>query len=225
MEKQFEKLNDLSVSALSEQKKYWQDVYNSAQAGSEAYNKAFDNLVKIRELEESRTKKNAEMDISAALSGNWDRTIEDTQKAIKLIEDFKKQLHVKTDSSAIDEANRAIEALNASLGKAKDGLMDYSEAFRIANEISSDVFDGTSEDIEKARKSLEAYRKTLKQKTDADTIKKADEALLNVAKSAESARRSTKSLDDILEDLDSASVEDLEEAAKQLKEQLKATFS
>ena len=220
MSDQFANLRDLSVNALAEQKKYWQGVYDSAQAGTAAYDDAFDKLREIRELEESRTKRYAEMDINAALSGNWNRTIEDTEKAIKLIEEYKKQLHVKSDAAAIDEANQAITILNQNLGKAKEALMDVNEAIDIGKQLGKGTFDGTTEEILRAKKALEEYRKTLKQKTDATKIKQVDEALRNVTNSAEQAKNKLVNIDEVLEKLDTASMEELQAAAKQLQDQL-----
>ena len=220
MADQFANLRDLSVNALAEQKKYWQGVYDSAQAGTAAYDDAFDKLREIRELEESRTKRYAEMDINAALSGSWDKTIKETEEAIKLIEEYKKQLQVKTDSTAINEANEAIEILNRNLGKAKEALMDIQDAKRIAQEVSEGSFNGTAEDIEKAKKALEEYRKTLKLSGEASEVEKVDRMLNNLARSAELGGKNLKDLDAVLGDLKHASMDDLQTAAKQLQQEL-----
>lgn len=220
MEKQFADLSNLSVNAFAEQKKYWQGLRDSLEATDPLYTKAIDNLKQITDLENSRIKTDATQAIFDVKSGNWDKTIEETQQAIKLIEEFKKQLKTKSDADAIDDANKAIAELNANLGKAKEALMSVNEAINIGTQINKGTFDGTTEEVLRAKKALEEYRKTLKLKTDADTIKVVDEALRNVSSAAERANRKLIDINDVLDRLDTASVEELEAAAKQLQEQL-----
>ena len=154
MTEQFKKYKDLSVNALAEQKKYWTEVKNTYTETDSEYKKAVARLEKIEELEKSRTKAEATPLITEATSGTWDKTIEETEKAIKLIQEYKKQLHTSTDAAAIADANKAIDALNASLGKGKEGLMDYTEALNKAKMISSGGFKGTLQDLEKIQRAL-----------------------------------------------------------------------
>ena len=172
------------------------------------------------EIDRLRTGDQATQYISDATSGSWDKTIEETQQAIKLIEEYKKQLRVESDAPAIQSATDAINILNQKIGKAKEGLMGIDEAKKIAGDIAKGTFDGTAEDIGRAKKALEEYRKTLRQKTDATEIKIVDEALKDLGHSAEQAARRIINIDDLLKNLDAASVEDLQAAAKQLQEEL-----
>ena len=220
MNTQFADLENLSVNALAEQKKYWTEVKNTYGEASNQYKTAVDNLQKIKDLEDRNTKADATQAITDIKSGGWDKTIKETEKAIKLIEEYKKQLHVKTDAAAIDEANQAITILNQNLGKAKEALMDVNDAINIGTQLEQGNFDGTTEEILRAKKALEEYRKTLKQKTDATTIKRVDEALRNVTNSAEQAKNKLVNIEDVLGRLDTASMEELQAAAKQLQDQL-----
>ena len=220
MEKQFADLSNLSVNAFAEQKKYWQGLRDSLEATDPLYTKAIDNLKQITDLENNRIKTDATQAIFDVKFGNWDKTIEETQQAIKLIEEYKKQLKTKSDADAIDDANKAIAELNANLGKVKEALMSVQEAINIGTQIKEGTFDGTTEEVLRAKKALEEYRKTLKQKTDADTIKLVDEALRNVTNSAEQAKGKLVDIEDVLKHLDKASMEDLQAAAKQLQDQL-----
>ena len=220
MEKQFADLSNLSVNAFTEQKKYWQGLRDSLEATDPLYTKTIDNLRQIADLENSRIKTDATQAIFDVKFGNWDKTIEETQQAIKLIEEYKKQLKTKSDADAIDDANKVIAELNANLGKVKESLMSGQDAIAIGAQIKNNQFDGTTEDVLRAKKALEEYRKTLKLKTDASTIKTVDEALRNVTNAAEQANRKLIDINDVLNRLDTASVEELEAAAKQLQEQL-----
>ena len=221
MNKQMQNLNNLSKAALAEQKKYWQGVYDSAEKTSQAYKDAESNLMKLDLLERSRTSADATQNITEALSGNWDKTIKETEEAIKLIQEYKNQLRTQSDTVLIDQANEAIEALNRNLGKAKEALMDVSEAERIAEEVNIGKFYGTSQDVNDAKKSLEEFRKTLSLINDADKIKDIDKALASLSISAEQGGKNLKALDEVLNDLSSASMEDLQGAAKRLQEELK----
>ena len=220
MSAQFGKLKDLSVNALAEQKKYWTEVKNTYSETTEQYKSAVDNLKDIKKLENERTEASANAYITEAKGGKWDKTIEETQQAIKLIEEYKKQLKTKTDEPAIEEANKAIEILNGNLGKTKESLMAYNEALKIVQDAGAGNFDGTAEELEKAKKSLEAFRKTLKMNTDAKEIKKIDEALQGISNSAIESAKKVVNLDTVLGRLDTASMEDLQQAAKQLQEKL-----
>jgi hypothetical protein len=147
MTEQFKKYKDLSVNALTEQKKYWTEVKNTYTETDSEYKKAVARLDKIDELEKSRTKAEATPLITEATSGTWDKTIEETEKAIKLIQEYKKQLHTSTDAAAITDADKAIEALNVNLKKGKEGQMAFDDAITKAKTISGGGFSGTLEDL------------------------------------------------------------------------------
>ena len=221
MEQQFANLSDLSTNAFAEQKKYWESIRDSVSESDPLYTKAIDNLKKMKDLEDSRVKSDAMQKIQEANSGNWDRTIEETQEAIKLIQEYKKQLQTKTDADAIEEANLAIEALNFNLGKAAESLMEVNQAKQVAEQVGKGIYGGTAEDIDKARKSLEAYRKTLSLRGNSNEIEAVNRALNDLARSAELGGKNLRSLDSILGDLKSASMEELQTAAKQLEYKLK----
>ena len=220
MTAQFAKLGQLSANALAEQKKYWESIRDSLETTDPLYAQAVSNLQKIKDLVDSRTEADANQVINDVQSGNFDKTIEETQQAIKLIEEYKKTLRTQTDAPAIQRANEAIAKLNEQLGKGRQELMDYKKALQIADQVGKGIFDGTSEELNNAKKSLEEYRKTLRQKTDADKIKQVDEALKNVSHSAEIASKRIIDIDDLLDRLDTASMEELQLAAKQLQEEL-----
>ena len=220
MAEQFKQYKTLSVNALAEQKKYWMEVKNSYAEGTSEYDKAIARLDKIKDLEQSRTKADATKTIADVTAGSFDKTIEETQQAIKLIEEYKKQLKTKTDADAIEEANKAIEILNGNLGKAKEALMAYDEALQMVRDAGEGKFDGTAEELEKAKKSLEAFRKTLKMKTDAADIEEIDKALQRISDSAMHSARKIVDLDSILGRLDTASMDELQQAAKQLQQKL-----
>lgn len=227
LEKVMNNLGKATPKQLDDVEKRLESLLASVTKNSNAWRK-YDK--QMRMLQEEKGKRKAEYakgvlggDYTQAIAditaGNFDKTIEETQQAIKLIEEYKKQLKTKTDAPAIEEANKAIEILNGNLGKAKEALMDVDEAKRIAKEVQAGSFKGTAEDIEKARKSLEAFRKTLKV-SDAGTIEKIDKDLLNLERSAELGGKNLKKLDKVLADLKHASMDDLTTAAKQLQQQL-----
>ena len=172
------------------------------------------------EMGRARLQDQASQTIADVNAGNFDKTIEETQEAIRLLNEYKKTLRTKTDAAAIKQADEAIEKLNANLGKVKEGLMDIQDAMRIAGEVSNGTFDGTSEELARAKKSLEEYRKTLRQKTDKDEIEKVDKLLQDVSHSATAAAERIVNINHVLDNLDSTSMEDLQAAAKKLQEEL-----
>jgi TP901 family phage tail tape measure protein len=220
MNQQFANLRSLSKSALAEQKKYWQSLFDSLDVSDSKFATARDNLDEIKDWEKLNIDRSAIPYINNAISGSWDKTIEETEEAIKLIQEYKKQLKTETDAPLIQEANEAIEILNRNLGKAKEALMDIQDAKRIAQEVSEGSFNGTAEDIEKAKKALEEYRKTLKLSGEASEVEKVDRMLNNLARSAELGGKNLKDLDAVLGDLKHASMDDLQTAAKQLQQEL-----
>lgn len=208
MTEQFKKYKDLSVNALAEQKKYWTEVKNTHAETEKEYKRAVARLEKIDELEKSHTKAEATPIITEATSGTWDKTIEETEKAIKLIQEYKKQLHTSTDATAIADADKAIEALNANLKKGKEGLMDFGDAIAKAKTISGGTFSGTLEDLEKLQKAIKEGINTkldITSDADIDRLKEAQKLLEDIAKEQQNAARAR-----------------LEEQAKDTQAQVKA---
>ena len=224
MSSQLNRPSSLSTNALAEQKKYWQEMINATDTMNPKLIEYRKNLQTVVAEERTRTKIAADAMISNVQSGNWDKTIAETEEAVKLIQEYKKQLSSTSDASILKDANNALEILNNNLAKAKEGLMDIDQAKRIAKEVEQGVFSGTSDEISKAKKALEDYRKSLNiiNRQSPDEIEKIDNAIANLSRSVEIGGKNLKSLNAVLADLDSASMEELQTAAKQLQQQLQS---
>ena len=152
--------------------------------------------------------------------GTYKGTIEETEKAIAVQREYQKTLDT-ADAKGLKKVEDTIAALQVKLAEAKREMLSYDEAVRQAGEVSEGVWKGTMADLEKLKKSLEYHKKnTLKIGVDDKKIEELEKNISSVDKAIKGTAVSASDLDKIMSDLDNASVEDLEKAAKQLQEEL-----
>lgn len=152
--------------------------------------------------------------------GTYKGTIEETEKAIEVQKQYMKLLDT-TDAAGIKKVEETIEALQRKLQQAKNDLLDYNSAMKEVDRMNKGTWKGTLEDLEKIRKSLEYHKRNkLEIGGDTDELKKIEKALHEIDKTSRGAHMSMSDIDDLLKRLDSASVEELTKAAKELQDQL-----
>ena len=175
---------------------------------------------KQQELARIRLEEQAKLTQDQVEKGTYKGTIEETEKAIAIQKQYQKTLDT-TDAAGLKKVEDTIEALQQKLKQAQSELLSYKDAMDEAEKISSGTWKGTIEELEKIKKSLEYYKKNkLKIGADDKDLKKVNEALYNIDKTAKGTAMSAKQIQNILDHLDSASVEELEIAAKNLQDQL-----
>ena len=157
---------------------------------------------------------------SQVKGGTYKGTIEETEKAIELQRQYMKLLDT-TDAAGIKDVEDTIEALQQKLKQAKNELMSYKDAMKEVDKMNKGTWKGTLEDLEKIKKSLEYYKKNkLEVGGDTKELKEIEKALREIEKTGRGAHMSMADIDKLIKDLDSASVEQLTIAAKELQDQL-----
>lgn len=183
--------------------------------------KLMEDIAKKREeMNRARLEEQAKATQQEVENGTYKGTIEDTEKAIALQKQYMKLLDT-TDAAGIKKVEDTIADLQSKLQRAKNEMMDYNDAMDQAKKVSDGTWKGTIEDLEKIKKSLEYHKKnTLKIGVDDDELKKVEQSLHEIDKAAKGANMSMSDIDNLLKDLDHASIEDLEKAAKNLQDKL-----
>lgn len=173
-----------------------------------------------REAAQARLADQAKATQDAVEKGTYKGTIEETEKAIELQKQYMKLLD-DTDAAGVKKVEDTIEALQNRLKQAKDELMDYSTAMKQVEQIQRGTWKGTLEDLDKIKKSLEYHKQNkLQIGADSDDLKEVNKALNEIDKAAKGVNMSMSEVEALLKDLDSASMEDLEKAARRLQEEL-----
>lgn len=222
MKKQLATPRSLSPQALSEQKKYWQEMINTTDLLNPKLVEYKSNLQQVVEEEQIRAKLAAETMMSKVDSGAWKGTIGDTQEAIKQLKEYRTMLDA-TDAPGLKRVDEAVAALNQRLKEAEQGYMSIADALAQADKVGAGTFDGTIEDLEILKKRLEEIKTkeiSIGSKKDPEKIKRIDEALFQVENRLKNVGGQAKTLDQILEDIPKASLEDLQQAAKELETQI-----
>ena len=219
MNSQFESLASLSASALNEQKKYWQGVVDNAKPYSTELDNAKSKLEAISKLETNRKQGEALKTLAIVESGAFDGTIEETQQAIKLLQEY--QANLKTsDTAGIERVNTAIETLNVSLGKVKESAMSVDEAMNIGTQLQEGTFRGTLQELEKANKTLMELKANTSV-SDTEGLQKINTALREIQQATNKAKAEVIDVGDLINNrLKTASLDELQRAAKQLQEQI-----
>lgn len=211
-------LGNVSGASLVELKKFWQEQIDGAEMSSQSLQTYKQNLEDIIKEEQKRISQRAQSTLSSIQGGTFNGTVGETKEAIKLLEQYKQQLKV-SDTSGIQQVEDAIKSLNESIKQASDRTASLQDSLDLAEKVGKGTFDGTMEDLEKLKKTLEDYQKKLKV-TDTDSLEKVRKALEEIEKKQKAVVKESVNLDDVILNLHTKPLEDLKKAAALLQEEL-----
>ena len=210
-----------STASLAEQKKYWQEMVDGAERGTQALKDYQDNLAKVTAEERTRLQNAAQQTITDYNTGNWNKTIGETKEAIKQLQEYRNTLNEKTDSKALTDVDEVLTKLTQKTKEAELGFMSLEQALIKAYDL--DNFDGSIQELEKLKKRLEEIRDTEINLSSPDAkgqLIKIGAALDDVNKKIDEVNRGSFNLENTLKNLDKASMKDLNRAAEELKKQI-----
>lgn len=237
---QLSNVGKLSKSALVEQKKFWQEMVDGAEKGSNELKKYEQSLDLIKKEERKRISEEGSKVTNKVISGNWSGTVGEAKEAIELLKQFKETLDT-ADTKGIERVENAIDQLNkkteASTEKIVENrkktkkatqevtseweeLMSYEKAFETAQSVQDGIFDGTEKEIKAAIRALKEYKKNLRFESDKESIEDTVKALRVLERQAKTSSGSVRLIGQVLADLPHASMEELEWAAEELKKEL-----
>lgn len=211
-------IGNASTSSLAELKKFWQEQVDGAELSSQKLQQYQQNLEAVIKEEQNRISNRAQTTLGQVQTGTFDGTIAQTKEAIKLLEQYKQQLKI-SDTKGVKEVESAINSLNEKLKQSSVQFSSLNEALDKAETVGEGTFDGTYEDLEKLKKSLEEYKKKL-EVSDTKGLKKIEDALSTIEKKQKSSVLSAEELNKVILTLKTAPLEDLQKAAAQLQQEL-----
>ena len=214
-------IGNVSDKSLGKAKERLQDIIKSTELNTQEIQKYREQLAQVEAEETRRVSQRAQTTLGKVQTGTFDGTISQTKEAIKLLEQYKQQLKT-SDTKGVKEVESAINSLNEKLKQSSAQFSSLDEALDKAETVGQGTFDGTYEDLEKLKKSLEEYKKKL-EVSDTKGLKKIEDALSTIEKKQKNSVLSAKELDKVLLSLKTASLEDLQKAAAQLQEELSKT--
>lgn len=211
-------IGNASTSSLAELKKFWQEQVDGAELSSQKLQQYQQNLEAVIKEEQNRISNRAQTTLGQVQTGTFDGTIAQTKEAIKLLEQYKQQLKT-SDINGVKEVESAINSLNEKLKQSSAEFTSLEDALDKAETVGQGTFDGTYEDLEKLKKSLEEYKKKL-EVSDTKGLKKIEDALSTIEKKQKNSVLSAEELNKVILTLKTAPLEDLQKAAAQLQEEL-----
>ena len=211
-------IGNASTSSLAELKKFWQEQVDGAELSSQKLQQYQQNLEAVIKEEQNRISNRAQTTLGEVKTGTFDGTISQTKEAIKLLEQYKQQLKT-SDTKGVKEVESAVNSLNEKLKQSSAEFTSLEDALDKAETVGQGTFDGTYEDLEKLKKSLEEYKKKL-EVSDTKGLKKIEDALSTIEKKQKSSVLSAEELNKVILTLKTAPLEDLQKAAAQLQQEL-----
>ena len=214
-------IGNVSDKSLGMAKQRLQELISSTRLNTQEIQKYREQLAQVEAEETRRVSQRAQTTLGKVQTGTFDGTISQTKEAIKLLEQYKQQLKT-SDTKGVKEVESAINSLNEKLKQSSAEFTSLKDALDKAETVGRGTFDGTYEDLEKLKKSLEEYKKKL-EVSDTKGLKKIEDALSTIEKKQKNSVLSAKELDKVLLSPKTASLEDLQKAAAQLQEELSKT--
>lgn len=159
-------------------------------------------------------------------AGTFDGTIEDLEKIQKTLKEGMESELSLFNPNDIDQMKQAQEAMENIANKRKElaQLRLSEKAESTLSDVENDIWDGTIKETQEAIKLLQEYRTTLKT-TDADGLKRVDDALDKLGVKTKQAEKGFISLDEALKQAGEVqsgtfkgTIEDLQKLKKTLEE-------
>lgn len=214
-------IGNVSDKSLGMAKQRLQELISSTRLNTQEIQKYREQLAQVEAEETRRVSQRAQTTLGKVQTGTFDGTIAQTKEAIKLLEQYKQQLKT-SDTKGIKDVESAINSLNEKLKQSSAEFTSLEDALDKAETVGQGTFDGTYEDLEKLKKSLEEYKKKL-EVSDTKGLKKIEDALSTIEKKQKNSVLSAKELNKVILTLKTAPLEDLQKAAAQLQEELSKT--
>lgn len=216
-----EDIGNVSDKSLGKAKERLQDLIKSTELNTQEIQKYREQLAQVEAEETRRVSQRAQTTLGKVQTGTFDGTISQTKEAIKLLEQYKQQLKT-SDTNGVKEVESAINSLNEKLKQSSAEFTSLEDALDKAETVGQGTFDGTYEDLEKLKKSLEEYKKKL-EVSDTKGLKKIEDALSTIEKKQKNSVLSAEELNKVILTLKTAPLEDLQKAAAQLQQELSKT--
>lgn len=214
-------IGNVSDKSLGMAKQRLQELISSTRLNTQEIQKYREQLAQVEAEETRRVSQRAQTTLGKVQTGTFDGTIAKTKEAIKLLEQYKQQLKT-SDIKGVKEVESAINSLNEKLKQSSAEFTSLEDALDKAETVGQGTFDGTYEDLEKLKKSLEEYKKKL-EVSDTKGLKKIEDALSTIEKKQKNSVLSAEELNKVILTLKTAPLEDLQKAAAQLQEELSKT--
>ena len=225
-----EDVSSLSDQDLASQKKYWQEMANGAEKGSDKLSEYQSKLQQVIDEEQRRisiqekdTKRYQEYQAKSLISGVGEGTftgsIGETQEAIKLLQQYRLTLET-TDAKGLQEVDNALAELNERVKQSSSDFISLNEAIRQSRTVGEGTFDGSIADLERLKKTLEEYKREVAV-SNPEGLKDIEDSINKVEKKLSEAKYASIDLDDVLKNLDKKSFEELSLAADKLQAEVK----
>ncbi|MBR1800691.1 MAG: phage tail tape measure protein [Bacteroidaceae bacterium] len=213
-------LGGLSSGALKSQEQYWARMRDQAGLTAEKAAEAQRNLETVRNtihanLQQSATSILNEVRGPAELGEYANKTGAEWKEAIKVLEQYKETLRMTDDAEEINKVVVALDTLKGKTDEAKASMMSQEEASKRANQVMSGTYDGTIEDLEKAKKALEAFKKTLNVTSQNAELQKTERQISAIEVELKTVNMTAAEFQQIL--ADPSKVDDLEKLKAALK--------
>lgn len=153
-------IGNVSDKSLGMAKQRLQELISSTRLNTQEIQKYREQLAQVEAEETRRVSQRAQTTLGKVQTGTFDGTISQTKEAIKLLEQYKQQLKT-SDTEGVKEVESAINSLNEKLKQSSAEFTSLEDALDKAETVGQGTFDGTYEDLEKLKKSLEEYKKKL----------------------------------------------------------------
>lgn len=214
----FGDIRDASDKALSTLRQRLQEVMGTTKEGTEEMAR-FSEQLRTVEMEQSRrVTQQAKTTLGQVQTGTFDGTIGQTKEAIKLLEEYKQKLKI-SDTKGIKEVEDAIATLNGKIKTTSDEVISLDEALDKAGKVGMGTFDGTYEDLQQLKKTLQDYQSQLKV-GDTKQLDKIRNAFKDIESAEQAASNKLVNVDDVMKRLRTAPLEELQQAAAQLQKEL-----
>lgn len=211
-------IGNVSDKSLGMAKQRLQELISSTRLNTQEIQKYREQLAQVEAEETRRVSQRAQTTLGKVQTGTFDGTIAQTKEAIKLLEQYKQQLKT-SDIEGVKEVESAINSLNEKLKQSSAEFTSLEDALDKAETVGQGTFDGTYEDLEKLKKSLEEYKKKL-EVSDTKGLKKIEDALSTIEKKQKNSVLSAEELNKVILTLKTAPLEDLQKTAAQLQQEL-----
>lgn len=228
MSARMENLSSLSQSSLQETLKYWEAQRDAVERNSTEFETYEQHIEKIRlhqEMMAEEQKHERGFSLTEAVNaGQLDTTtIAKARDALAQLKEYRDALKLTGEEEQIAKVDAAMNRLSGNIAKVAEGYMEVADAQKIGEQVQDGTFSGTIADLERAKKALTEFRRTIELTGKGEReLAKVDAAIEAIEQQTKGCYITTKKFAEILAEPKGKSFDELQAAIKRAEEQLNA---
>ncbi len=155
MQQQLAKGTALSQQSLKEQERYWQKMIDDPKTAASSLQQYQANLQRVKDIQQQMIQEKGQKALDFFRGDTNDASSTQIQENAKALKAYRDSLPRETEAQVINEINGYLQQAGVAAGEAASKVMSLEEAEKLAANVGTNGFKGTTEQLNLAKKAIQ----------------------------------------------------------------------